>query len=152
MYSTHYRLYSSCRPNLPSGGLPHSFSEGCSYIVGVCGSDPQKWTEQGGFPTFTSNYISYLVVTHTSLPSYPQKTMSVRRRFRDFVVSPFPRSPCLCPIPPPLCSRRGSIFLLAEVGKTCHWEKATLISLCWRLLQSSDVVLKFLEGRGWVFP
>eukprot|EP00884_Botryococcus_braunii_P021551 jgi/Botrbrau1/807/Bobra.0352s0004.1 len=47
--------------------------------------DPQKWTEQGGFPTFTSNYISYLVVTHTSLPSYPQKTMSVRRRFRDFV-------------------------------------------------------------------
>jgi hypothetical protein len=58
-------------------------------LPGSHGADPQKWTEPGGFPTFSSNFIAYLVVTQTSLASYPQKTMSVRRRFRDFVVGSF---------------------------------------------------------------
>lgn len=54
----------------------------------LCGTEPRKQVEQGSFPSFTSSYMSYRVVTHTTLASYKDKEFNVRRRFKDFVVRP----------------------------------------------------------------
>ena len=40
------------------------------------------------FPGMNSGYMTYLVSTTSSLPDFPRSGVSVRRRFRDFVVRP----------------------------------------------------------------
>ena len=49
--------------------------------------DPVKRTEQTIIPGMSGGYVTYRISTTTSLPTYAQKTFSVRRRFRDLVVS-----------------------------------------------------------------
>ena len=48
------------------------------------------------FPGMNSGYMTYLVSTTASLPDFPRGGVSVRRRFRDFVVRP---SIPICPDP-----------------------------------------------------
>ena len=52
--------------------------------------DPVKRTEQTIIPGMSGGYVMYRVSTTTSLPTYAQKSFSVRRRFRDVVVGASP--------------------------------------------------------------
>ena len=49
------------------------------------GADPVQ-AEASMFPGMNSGYMTYLVSTTSSLPDFPRSGVSVRRRFRDFVV------------------------------------------------------------------
>lgn len=49
--------------------------------------DPVKRVEQTIIPGMSGGYVTYRISTTTSLPTYAQKTFTVRRRFRDLVVS-----------------------------------------------------------------
>lgn len=48
-------------------------------------SDPVKKIEQSVIPGMSGGYVTYKIESTTTLPEYPHKECSVRRRFKDFV-------------------------------------------------------------------
>ena len=72
----------------PSTSEEHKEAEKQSTIhTRITVDDPVKRTEQTIFPGMSGGYVTYRISTTTSLPTYAQKSCSVRRRFRDLVVS-----------------------------------------------------------------
>lgn len=54
-------------------------------------ADPVQREEVGLLPGVMGKYTSYGIRTKTNRPGFRQQDISVRRRFRDFVVCPLPR-------------------------------------------------------------
>ena len=52
--------------------------------------DPVKRVEQTIIPGMSGGYVTYRITTTTTLPTYSKNNFSVRRRFRDIVVSRLP--------------------------------------------------------------
>lgn len=48
--------------------------------------DPVKRVEQSMIPGMSGGFVTYRVFTKTTLPAFSKKEVSVRRRFREFVV------------------------------------------------------------------
>ena len=57
------------------------------YTTEVIVDDPVKRVEQSMIPGMSGGYVTYRVFTKTTLPAFTKKEVSVRRRFREFVVS-----------------------------------------------------------------
>ena len=67
-------VHVSCRPQRPSTWPWRAIT--CHPVQ----------AEASMFPGMNSGYMTYLVSTTSSLPDFPRSGVSVRRRFRDFVV------------------------------------------------------------------
>ena len=50
-------------------------------------TDPIKHSEKSMMPGVSGSYVTYTVTSRMTLPKYSSRGASVRRRFRDFVVS-----------------------------------------------------------------
>lgn len=50
-------------------------------------TDPIKHSEKSMMPGVSGSYVTYAVTSRMTLPRYSSRGASVRRRFRDFVVS-----------------------------------------------------------------
>ena len=50
-------------------------------------TDPIKHSEKSMMPGVSGSYVTYAVTSRMTLPKYTSRGVSVRRRFRDFVVS-----------------------------------------------------------------
>ena len=57
-------------------------------------TDPIKHSEKSMMPGVNGSYVTYAVTSRMSLPKYSSRGASVRRRFRDFVVSDLHVSLC----------------------------------------------------------
>jgi len=76
-----------------STSLPHGQTQGRRPQISV--TDPVKHTEKSLVPGVSGSYVTYTVTSRMTLPKYSSRGASVRRRFRDFVVStsPYPAEP-----------------------------------------------------------
>ena len=68
-----------------STSLPHAHTQGRRPQISV--TDPVKHTEKSLVPGVSGSYVTYTVTSRMTLPKYSSRGASVRRRFRDFVVS-----------------------------------------------------------------
>ena len=68
-------------------------------------------------PGINGGYVTYRVDTSTTLPGYAQPEMSVRRRFREFVVrcATFDQ-PCVMTSGSELGARHGMLRALSQSG------------------------------------
>lgn len=72
----------------PSGGSDEPSGGGAPALpaTSIAVDDPVRRTEQSLIPGVSGGYVSYRVTTKTALESFEKPEVSVRRRFRDFVV------------------------------------------------------------------
>jgi len=68
-----------------STSLPHAQTQGSRPQISV--TDPVKHTERSLVLGVSGSYVTYTVTSRMTLPKYSSRGASVRRRFRDFVVS-----------------------------------------------------------------
>ena len=81
-------------PAEPAARPPPARAEAGALRITV--DDPVKKAEAGLIPGYSSGYVLYRVQTVSKLRGYRGQHASVRRRFRDFVVSVCPALGFMC--------------------------------------------------------
>lgn len=67
-------------------GKQQGGTEQPKHSLEIIVDDPVKLVEQSMIPGMSGGYVTYRVYTKTTLPSFAKREISVRRRFREFVV------------------------------------------------------------------